>query len=126
MVNVMCTLKKCLCLDLFVIVKGFSKRKSFFQWLKVNTADITLLQEMFITVENEKRIKRDWDGFMINCCSDSAHSRGVSILINKNLNFESLYEYKSEDGRIVILSIKYQNEVYTFCNIYALIEAMKK
>ena len=56
---------------------------------------------------------------MKNCCSDSAHSRGVSLLINKNLNFESLYEYKSEDRQIVIFSIKYQNEVYTFCNIFA-------
>ena len=68
-----------------------------------------------------KGIGMDWD-----CCSDSAHSRGVSILINKNLNFESLYEYKSEDGRIVILSIKYQNEVYTFVIYMPLIEAIKK
>ena len=82
----------------------FSKRKSFFQWLKVNTADITLLQEAFITVENEKRIKRDWDGFMINCCSDSAHSRGVSIM---TMNDNEIHLFKP-------------NFMYTIDNKYCL------
>ena len=46
-------------------------------------------------------------------------SRGVSILINKNLPFIILNVHKSNDGRIILLNCEILENIITIVNIYA-------
>ena len=45
------------------------------------------------------------------------HSKGTAIHFNKNFNI--LNSHLSEDSRIILASIKIEDEIFTLLNIYA-------
>ena len=47
------------------------------------------------------------------------HSKGTAILFNKNISFDLLNVHKSEDGRMILANIKYDDKHMTLINIYA-------
>ena len=51
--------------------------------------------------------------------SDSTFSRGVSVLIRKDLDIEILNSHSSVDGRKLLLNVKFDNNICTIVNIYA-------
>ena len=95
------------------------KRRNYFQWLIVNSIDVACIQETFIALEIEKQVINDWGGCIVNALTNSSHSRGVSILFKKGLDFKKLSYYSSDDGRMALINIEYHDQLYTICNLYA-------
>ena len=53
----------------------------------------------------------DWEGLVYHSVSDSTHSRGVSILLGKRLEFKVLNNHKSDDARKVMVYIEIENQI---------------
>ena len=62
---------------------------------------------------------QDWPGPSYHCVTDSAHSRGVTVMLRKDLPFTLISKHTSDDGRKILLNISIEHEVYTIVNIYA-------
>ena len=56
---------------------------------------------------------------MLHSCSDSAHSRGVSILFNRKVDYTVLSSHTDKDGRMILVNLKLNNDEFTLVNIYA-------
>ena len=63
------------------------KRFTIINWLRSKQFDIVLLQETFITEDVKTQIEKDFYCFgkMFSNCSDSSHSRGVSVIISQTI-----------------------------------------
>jgi exonuclease III len=46
-------------------------------------------------------------------------SRGVSILLNKSLNFAILDKWEDKDGRLLLINIQIDDTIFTLVCIYA-------
>ncbi len=57
------------------------KRHKLYRWFQENNANIILLQETFCTRELADLNNKNWQTLF--CLTDSPHSRGVAIAINK-------------------------------------------
>ena len=51
--------------------------------------------------------------------SDSQHSRVTSILFRKQLDIEIINVHKSNDGRILLLNLIFEETNFSIMNIYA-------
>ena len=105
-------------------IRSKSKRNCIINWLKCNHYDIVCLQETYITEDIVKEVEQDFLSFgtIFSACSDSSHSRGVSIVISSNLQgLDILNIQKGPNGRKVMINMKSlnQNKTYTFVSVYA-------
>ena len=100
-------------------IRDKKKRSKIFFWLKNRKYDVIFLQETFLTIELEKDVKKDWNGYIEHNFSDSVHSRGVSILLNSDLDVNIVNVHKSADGIILLINLIVNGESFTFVNIYA-------
>ena len=98
------------------------KRCTLIQWLRRKKFDIVCLQETFITTEILSDIEKDFHdlGAYFSSCSDSAHSRGVGILLSKkigNWNVDSVH--RDVEGRKILLNIRnLNNELISITSLY--------
>ncbi|KAF3847107.1 hypothetical protein F7725_020135 [Dissostichus mawsoni] len=65
-----------------------------------------------------KKLRQNWVGQIFSSPGGKA-SRGVSILISKNMPFKSSNVHVDQEGRYVIVSGLLQNEMVTLVNVYA-------
>ena len=79
---------------------------------------ITFLQETHCTRELENTWKQEW-GADIIFSYGSSNSKGVAILLPKQADYTILNKEVDNDGRFIIIEIKYENEIYVLINIYA-------
>jgi len=98
-----------------------ANRLKTFSWLTDQKADVVCLQETFCTNDIVKVFNTQWGGDVYHSITDSSHSRGVAILINKTSDIKCVNHHKSNDGRIVLLNCKTSsnNEIYTIISAYA-------
>ena len=96
-----------------------NKRNVIYSWLKNKSYDICFLQETFCTLRNSDNFSTGWRGKIFHSCTDSAHSRGVAILINKNLDCDIVSSKSDNGGRIVLVNVVINNIGYTLVNVYA-------
>ena len=97
-----------------------NKRNKTLHFLKKSNASIILLQETFCTNELQPIIDAEWTDYVIyHNCTNSPHSRGVSVLFKKTLNVEVLDTYKSPDARLLLMNIKINDSIFTVANMYA-------
>ena len=94
------------------------KRRSIFKFLKDQNCMIYLLQETFSEPNDELIWKNEWGGDIF-FSHGSVHSKGVSILVNPlwRLNVEA--NSKDLEGRIVSVSLIYNQGKISICNVYA-------
>ena len=78
-------------------LKGDTKRPQVMNWLKDQSFDILALQETPFEECQREKWEEIWDGKLIGSVGSNT-SRGVCLLINKNLNFTINYEVKKVDG----------------------------
>ena len=90
-----------------------------YEWFKDIKCDIIFPQETHFTSDRESIYNSRGHGSSIHAFSTSAHSKGVSILIRRDFACKVLNQYKSADGRILVMNIEYENRVISLCNIYA-------
>ena len=99
-------------------IRDKTKRSKVFSWLRAQKTDIACLQETFWTKELEDKVASEWNGpcYFTN---GSNHSKGVSIMIRKNVPLEIVNVYTKDDGRTIALRLVYQNTCYLLLNVYA-------
>ena len=95
------------------------KRNSIYRWLKDNKYHICCIQESFCTQANIAQFKRGWDEDIYHSLSNSAHSRGVSIMLSKNLNCNVVSFHSDEHGRMILINVEIDNQDFTIVSVYA-------
>ena len=95
------------------------KHNSIYRWLKDNKYHICCIQESFCTQANIAQFKRGWDGDIYHSLSDSTHSKGVSIMLSKNLNCNVVSFHSDEHGRMILINVEIDNQDHTILSVYA-------
>ena len=101
-------------------ITNFTKRSSVFQWVKEHKVDVACLQETYCTKSFKKKFSKCWDGKLYHSVTvtESKHSRGVCILVDKDCNCE-IYNTKSDnEGRIILISALINNSKFDIISIY--------
>lgn len=96
-----------------------NKRQMVFKWLNDKKYDIIMLQETYCTRDFERHFNRTWNGPVYHSVTDSFHSRGVSILIKKSLNLTICDIHKDNEGRLLLLNGKLNDQSITLVSAYA-------
>ena len=102
-------------------VKGLNhpvKKKKVFTHLKQFNPDITFLQETHLRSSDSIRLLRGWAGQHFHSTFE-AKARGVSILISKDVPFESTKVTADKNGRYIIVSGKLFNTNVILASVYA-------
>ena len=94
------------------------KRRSIFSYLKDQKATFYLLQETYSNSSDEMSWKDEWGGDIV-FSHGSCHSRGVCILMGRNVKQNVDFVFRDTCGRIVLISITINGQKITLCNIYA-------
>ena len=98
-------------------LNSIEKRTKLYDWLRYIKVDIVFLQETHYVEKNELKYNSRWFGKSIH--NFSAYSRGVTILFRKDLNFDIINIHKSADGRKFLINATYEQNIFSFVNIYA-------
>ncbi len=104
-----------------VNIRGLGKREKrdiVFKWLKRQNADICFLQETYLGEKLEKIIKNEWEVEILSSFG-SAHSRGVTIIYDRNLKVEVKNKVIASDGRTILLNLLIHDIPCTLVNVYA-------
>uniref|UniRef100_A0AAY4BML7 Reverse transcriptase domain-containing protein n=3 Tax=Denticeps clupeoides TaxID=299321 RepID=A0AAY4BML7_9TELE len=108
---------KCISLN----VKGINhviKRQKLLSFFQKEKCQIALLQETHLSDTEHMKLRRNWVG-QVFFSSYRSNSRGVAILLHKNLSFKFEKSITDNEGRYVLLSgILYGEHVVIGC-IYA-------
>ena len=94
------------------------KRRTVLGFLKKEKVDLAFLQETYLEESKDLlKLKHSWIGDVF-MTSYASNSRGVAILVNKNVAFRSTHVIKDREGRYVILRGTLFGKSVTFMNIY--------
>lgn len=95
-----------------------TKRRIIFDHLRKTKADIILIQETHATSSTEHLWQQEWGGqaFFSN---GSKSSRGVAVLLNRNLPFKYTNLRRDGDGRLLRLDLEINEVTYTIASLYA-------
>ena len=93
-------------------LNAVTKRKTIFNYLKQKNFKIILLQETHSTVKVEKLWEIKW-GNKIEWLHRTNKSRGLAILLKRNLNYNLIITYQHPHGRFLFLEIKVKNSSLT-------------
>lgn len=95
-----------------------SKRRILFDHIRRSKADVALIQETHATGETEGLWRREWGGpAYFNNGSQS--SKGVAILVSRDLCYDFVSQKSDEDGRILCVDLKIKDTIFTVCSVYA-------
>ena len=94
-----------------------NNRIKVFNWLRLNYNRIILLQETHSIEIDEKRWQHEWGGKIYYSHGDY-QSRGVAILLPKNLNFIEKKIIIDKDGRYILLDGEIEETPLTIINLY--------
>lgn len=86
--------------------------------------DIVLLQETHYIEKNENLYNYNWKGDSFHAFSDSAFSKGVSVLLKDKIKTNIMNVKK--DGRRILINLEIDSKVFTLVNIYAPNDANKR
>ena len=98
------------------------KRNCVFHYLKKQKANIFFLSETFITEELVDGVSRDWNGpnyHTYGIPHVNGASKGVSILIKKDVHFKLINKKTSNDGRKLLINCIVGNDKFSFVVVYA-------
>ncbi len=93
------------------------KRQILMHWFKNNRGDILFMQETFCKTDFSELNNNKWESH--HSFTNSAHSRGVLISINKRIPFTINNIHKKNDGRAVLINAKIKGVDTTLCSVYA-------
>ena len=94
------------------------KRVATFSWLKTKRSGIFLIQETHSIEQLEKIWRQQWDG-PIFFQHGKSNSRGVAILVTKNIDFVVNTIDSVDDGRFLLIDCAIFGTKYILVNIYA-------
>lgn len=102
-------------------VKGMNnpnKRSKVFSHLRHLRAEIIFLQETHLRIADQVRLRKSWIGQMFHS-SFNSKSRGVSILIDKKIQFSASNIISDTQGRYVIVEGTLLQTPVLLVNVYA-------
>ncbi len=95
------------------------KRQGVFSWLRKTNCDIIFLQETHgHHAKDSFRWGKEWSGQSI-WSRGSSHSRGVSVLFNRNVKYDIRNKIVDPNGRYIVFDLFFGQQSYRFINIYA-------
>ena len=104
-------------------IRDKRKRFTIINWLKSKDFDVICFQETFVSKEIVSDIEKDFHelGKYYASCTDSAHSRGVGILVSSKLDkWKVLSVHRDTEGRKILINIKnLNNEIFSISSFYA-------
>ena len=95
-----------------------TKRNAIYSWFKEKKCHICYIQETYCTESNDVQFRKGWSGNLYHSFSDSTHSRGVAIMLSKNFNGNVISSHSDHHGRLILLNIEINEQVYTLVNVY--------
>ena len=96
-----------------------NKCYSVYNWLKNGKYDVCLIQETFCTPSSNGQFQKGWPGDMFHSFTNSSHSRGVCIMLNKCVDYNVLSVHADTKGRLVLLNLEVNGKELTIVNVYA-------
>ena len=99
-------------------LRDTKKRQSLVYWLKKARIDIAFLQETYLNDKFCRKLDREWGNNTFHNLSDSRHSRGVSIVISKNIKVDEISCKRCKFGGKMLLNLKLNDVLYTLVNMY--------
>ena len=94
------------------------KRKQTFEFFRKLNADIIMAQETYSSKNKQKIWRSQW-GSEIYFSHGNSNSKGVAILMSKNLDYKLLKTVKDQDGRKLLVLIEHNDVKILLVNIYA-------
>ena len=94
------------------------KRRTFFQYVRAQNADIVMVQETHCvqtsqkTWQNEARMK-------IVFSHGESNAQGIMVMFKKDLNIQKIENQEIIKGRVQNVCFIYQDHSYSVMNIYA-------
>ena len=96
-----------------------TKRDVLLQFLDHHKVDISFLQETYCTEDFKDTFFSNFSNYNVfHSCSNSVHSRGVSILIRKSLQFKVINHIIDDEGRKLLLNVEINGEVKSLVCAY--------
>ena len=99
-------------------IREATKRRGIFSYLKDEKASFYFLQEIYSEITDEDVWENEWGGEII-LSHGSNRSRGVCVLIDPLMKTKVDHSFKDNSGRIVLITIQFNNTKLSLCNIYA-------
>ena len=93
------------------------KRRDVLNYLNKSSADIIFLQETHLT----QHTIQYFNTLCLGKCYHSyktSNSRGTTIILRPSLSFDIISEHSSNDGNLVMVVIKVNNNILTLMNVY--------
>ena len=99
-------------------ISNFKKTKTIFTWCRKQKADFIFLQETHSKIDLEKCWRNEWGGEII-MAHGSSNSRGVAILVKKDVDCTIHSKLLDPLGQFVIIKAEIRDKMYVLINIYA-------
>lgn len=100
-----------------------NKRKKVITFIKSKRCDIAFLQETHLLTQESRKLCRDWVGHVSASCWNS-HSRGVAILVHKQMQLKCIKESTDAAGRDMLLLAEIQGHKVILANANVLLILM--
>ena len=98
---------------------GFVKKSvNLFKWINDNHIDIALIQETYCVQECDSKFSKQWNGSIYHSHSNSRHTRGVCILLDKKFKGTVKSFSCDTEGRKILLNITCDEAEYAIANVY--------
>ena len=97
-----------------------TKRVALLRWVKVNKVDVLLLQETHATDKTSTDFwTQQWGGQALWAPSNTPHSGGTAILINRQVNGKLTNKSKAPDGSWARADLEVEDGTFTLISAYA-------
>lgn len=94
------------------------KRRLVFDKLRKSKAQVMLLQETHSSSQSSKLWEQEWGGdIFLNHFSQN--SRGVAILIDRQVSIQVLNRVSDGEGRFLGVDLEWGDDIFTACSVYA-------
>lgn len=99
-------------------LNNFQKRKQLFTLCKAKGLDVVFLQETHAKREDISFWRSQWGGHVL-FANGTSDSRGVMILIRRDLDFTIDNTISDEEGRFIITEMQIEECQFVLCDVYA-------
>ena len=102
-----------------------NKQRKLFKWASDQKIDVFLIQETHLTNDKINKFDFTWNGDGFHSFG-TPFSRGVSILLRKDIEYKLIDKLLDCNGRYLLLKVLIQGITYVFVNVYAPNDSIKQ